>query len=222
MEDATCARRVEFYRRSARRLVCCARCPTECSKHSEITSRIKAYLRSHPEFADDHAAFIQGMGWDQNRWAPKQFPTAVGSQFTALRPPLRFSQDDLSNDPELAEKYIVLTRVDGHASWVSKPVLELMAAGGRIPENVDGGEIIRDKDGVSTGITMTSCPLSSLLMGPPGIFVDNAMGLVPIPDRTPAQVADYFKAAMHDALEVGLTSIHDAGGEDRYIGFFKE
>ena len=52
--------------------------------------------------------------------------------------------------------------------------------------------------------------------------MDNAVGLVPIPDETPAQVADYFKVAMHDALEVGLTSIHDAGGEDQYIGFFKE
>lgn len=64
---------------------------------------------------------------------------------------LRFSQDDLSNDPELAGKYIVLTRVDGHASWVSKPVLELMVAGGKIPESVGGGEIIRDKDGIPTG-----------------------------------------------------------------------
>ncbi|KAF9652242.1 hypothetical protein BDM02DRAFT_234555 [Thelephora ganbajun] len=141
----------------------------------EIISRIKGYLRSHPEVADDPTTFIQGMGWDQNRWMSKQFPTA----------------DDLSNDPELAGKYIVLARVDGHASWVSKPVLELMVASGKIPEGIDGGEIIRDENGVPT-------------------------------DRTPAQVADYFKIAMHDALEVGLTSIHDAGGEDRYIDFFKE
>lgn len=48
------------------------------------------------------------------------------------------------------------------------------------------------------------------------------MGLVPVPDRTSAQVADYFKIAMRDALEVGLTNIHDAGGEDQYIDFFKE
>jgi len=97
-----------------------------------------------------------------------------------------------------------------------------MAAGGRIPDNVDGGEIIRDKNGVPTGITPTSDLPSSLLMDPLGTFVDNAMGLVPIPDRTSEQVANYFKTAMHDALEVGLTSIHDAGGEDQYIGFFKE
>ena len=52
--------------------------------------------------------------------------------------------------------------------------------------------------------------------------MDNAMGLVPVPDETPAQVVENFRVVMHDALEVGLTSIHDAGGEDQYIGFFKE
>ena len=97
-----------------------------------------------------------------------------------------------------------------------------MIAGGKIPEGVDGGEIVRDKDGVPTGMTLTSSLPSALLIDPSGTFVDNAMGFVPIPDRTPVQVADYFETTMHDALEAGLTSIHDAGGEDRYIGFFKE
>ena len=97
-----------------------------------------------------------------------------------------------------------------------------MIASGRIPEDVDGGEIIRDKDGVPTGITLEFDFLSLSLTSCLGTFVDNAMGLVPVPDRTPAQVADYFKTAMHDALEVGLTSIHDAGGEDQHIDFFKE
>lgn len=60
----------------------CVTCPTERPKFPEIISRIKTYLRSHPEVANDPAAFIQGMGWDQNRWESKEFPTAVGSQFT--------------------------------------------------------------------------------------------------------------------------------------------
>jgi len=97
-----------------------------------------------------------------------------------------------------------------------------MVAGGKIPEDVGGGEIIRDKDGVPTGIVPVFGSPSLPLMDFLGTFVDNAMGLVPIPEETPAQVADYFKVVMHDALEVGLTSIHDAGGEDQYIGFFKE
>jgi predicted amidohydrolase YtcJ len=48
------------------------------------------------------------------------------------------------------------------------------------------------------------------------------MDLVPIPDKTPAQVAGYFNTAMRDALEVGLTSIHDAGGQDQHISFYKQ
>jgi predicted amidohydrolase YtcJ len=48
------------------------------------------------------------------------------------------------------------------------------------------------------------------------------MSLVPVPDKTPAQVLAYFKTAMQDALEVGLTNIHDAGGQDQYIDFYKE
>ena len=48
------------------------------------------------------------------------------------------------------------------------------------------------------------------------------MLLVPIPGETSSQVAENFKVAMRDALEVGLTCIHDAGGEDQYIDFFKE
>jgi len=91
-----------------------------------------------------------------------------------------------------------------------------------MPENVGGGEIIRNKDGVPTGIMLVFGLPSLSLTDCPGTFVDNAMSLVPIPDQTPAQVADYFKTTMDDALEVGLTSIHDAGGEDRHIGFFKE
>lgn len=97
-----------------------------------------------------------------------------------------------------------------------------MIAGGKIPEDVDGGEIIRDKNGIPTGTTLAFGLLLALLMDCSGTFVDNAMALVSIPDETPTQVANYFKVVMRDALEVGLTSIHDAGGEDQRIDFFKE
>ncbi len=41
-----------------------------------------------------------------------------------------------------------LTRVDGHARWVSPAVLELI---GDLPETVDGGVIVRDDLGRATG-----------------------------------------------------------------------
>jgi len=54
-----------------------------------------------------------------------------------------------------------------------------------------------------------------------GIFVDNAMNLVPIPEWSEAQTTQYFETAARDALSVGLTSIHDASSTPDQIAFFK-
>lgn len=50
--------------------------------------------------------------------------------------------------PILKGRLISLTRVDGHARWVSPAVLELI---GDLPETVDGGVIVRDEHGTATG-----------------------------------------------------------------------
>jgi len=49
----------------------------------------------------------------------------------------------------LKGRLISLSRVDGHARWVSGAVLDLMS---NLPEKVDGGLILRDEDGKPTGI----------------------------------------------------------------------
>jgi hypothetical protein len=46
------------------------------------------------------------------------------------------------------------------------------------------------------------------------------MDLVPIPPWTDDQMDDYFQRTMKDALEHGLTSVHDALSEPSYIKFF--
>ena len=43
----------------------------------------------------------------------------------------------------------MLYRVDVHAMWVSSKVLELL---GPLPQTIEGGEIVRDKDGTPTGL----------------------------------------------------------------------
>lgn len=48
------------------------------------------------------------------------------------------------------------------------------------------------------------------------------MALVPFPKRTPARLQEYFDKTMEDALQVGLTSIHDASGEDQNVEFYKK
>lgn len=48
----------------------------------------------------------------------------------------------------VAGRPIVLQSKDGHALWVSKKVLQAM---GSIPDEVEGGIIIRDSSGKPTG-----------------------------------------------------------------------
>lgn len=102
-------------------------------------------------------------------------------------------QTDLSTDPLLTGRPIALSRKDGHASWVSTTVLEIMESSGKLPSTIQGGKILRDSDGKPTGI-----------------FLDNALSLIPLPPWSSSQLTEYFDRTMKDALSVGLTSIHDA------------
>ncbi|KAF8627222.1 hypothetical protein AX15_004474 [Amanita polypyramis BW_CC] len=108
---------------------------------------------------------------------------------------------DLDEDPLLKGRPIMLVRIDGHARLVSPAILEVM---GDLPDHVEGGEIIRDSDGKPTGL-----------------FVDNAMSLVPAPTWTDEQMSGYFETTMNEALSSGLTSIHDAASQPHHIEFLK-
>lgn len=55
-----------------------------------------------------------------------------------------------------------------------------------------------------------------------GIFVDNAMALIPKPTWTNQTLKQYFATAMKDAVSYGLTSIHDAGTYPDHIQFYKQ
>ncbi|KAF9562894.1 hypothetical protein CPC08DRAFT_706411 [Agrocybe pediades] len=152
----------------------------------EVIDRIKAYIQSHPDAGKSSTRWIEGMGWDQTKWVGAKFPTAA----------------DLDKDPLLKRRFISLSRVDGHARWVSSAVLGLMPD---LPEKVEGGNIVRDDAG-----------------NPTGIFVDNAMSLIPIPPWTHDQISSFFDVTMKEALSYGLTSIHDADTKPAHVEFFRE
>ncbi|KAG1807812.1 amidohydrolase family-domain-containing protein [Suillus subaureus] len=158
----------------------------DCASVDEVLSRLKAYVISHPDILGDPTRWIEGMGWDQNKWPGAQYPHA----------------DDFDREPLLRGRRISLARIDVHASWVSNRVLQLMAP---LPENIDGGLIIRDGHGK-----------------PIGIFVDNAMDLVPSQPFSEARAMEYFTRAGSDALAVGLTSVHDAFSVPEEIRFYKK
>ncbi|KAH7924458.1 hypothetical protein BV22DRAFT_1013302 [Leucogyrophana mollusca] len=157
-----------------------------CRSIDEILQRLKAYVLSHPDVLNDPSRWIEGMGWDQTQWSDTRYPHA----------------DDFDAEPLLRGRRISLQRVDGHASWVSNRVLQLM---GNLPSEVSGGAVIRDEKGKPTGI-----------------LIDNAMLLIPAPPASKAQVLEYINRTITDALAVGLTSIHDAEATPRMIAGFKE
>ncbi len=127
--------------------------------------------------ANADAGWIIGHGWNQVLWPDKKFPTAK----------------DL--DAVVADRPIVLSRVDGHAVWVNTRALKI-AGITRSTADPQGGQIVRDATGEATGV-----------------LVDTASALVEqhIPAPTDAELQRALHAAMSDVASLGLTGVHDAG-----------
>jgi predicted amidohydrolase YtcJ len=77
--------------------------------------------------------WIRGTAWDQNLWAGRQFPDAVGISKAAPDNP------------------VSLERVDGHAIWVNRKAMEIADINARTPDP-QGGRILRDANGAPTGV----------------------------------------------------------------------
>ncbi len=118
-----------------------------------------------------------GRGWDQNDWPGKAFPTKA------------------SLDAALPGLPVVLSRVDGHAVWVSSAALQ---RAGVTKATVDppGGRILRDERGEPTGV-----------------LVDAATALVDrlVPKPTPDELRRQLKLALERCAQLGLTGVHEAG-----------
>ncbi|CCM03220.1 uncharacterized protein FIBRA_05344 [Fibroporia radiculosa] len=158
----------------------------------DVLDRIEDYAASHPTASDDSEHWITGFGWDQTRWKDWKggFPT----------------KDDLESRALLANRSLALSRVDGHALWVSTRALELTMAnipGGSWPD-VEGGEVVTDEKG-----------------DPTGVFLDAAMSLVPVPPPTQDEMEEHLEWAINDVLAVGLTSVHDAAVSIEMLKVFK-
>ena len=66
-------------------------------------------------------------------------------------------KDDLEREPLLRGRSVLLARSDYHAYWVSNTILSKLDS---LPDEVDGGLIVRDKAGKPTG------PSDFSLVGP--------------------------------------------------------
>lgn len=54
----------------------------------DVIDRLKTYILDHPPIHNDAAVWVDGMGWDQNKFDPPVFPTAV-REILQLKPCLR-------------------------------------------------------------------------------------------------------------------------------------
>lgn len=131
--------------------------------------------------------WIQGRGWNQTQWPSNAFPTAA------------------SLDKYFPDQPVWLARVDGHTGWANS---KAMALAGITKDTLspDGGEIIKDKNGMPTGV-----------------FIDNAMDLInqSIAPLTVQEQKQVLVKAMDSLASFGLTSVHDAGIDTDNLNAFK-
>lgn len=125
----------------------------------------------------ENDGWIIGRGWNQVNWPGKQFPSKQ------------------SLDEAFPDIPIMLTRVDGHASWVNSKALEL-AGINSVTVDPSGGEIKK----LDTG-------------EPSGVLIDNAMYLVEqvLPPVDNNITSNRLRTAQQHLLSLGITSMHDAG-----------
>ncbi len=96
---------------------------------------------------------------------------------------------------------VMVNRYDGHMALANSAALKLAGIDKNTP-NPEGGEIVKDP---RTG-------------EPTGVLKDEAMGLVNavIPSMTTTELDESLQRAVHEALRLGITQVHDMGS---YGGF---
>ncbi len=142
----------------------------ELPSKAQALDRVRARALQTP--AD---GWITGQGWSQELWGDRAFPTRADLDAVAPHNP------------------VYLSAKSGHAAWVNSRALAIAGVEDSTP-NPEGGEILRDEQGVATGL-----------------LLETAMDIVSerVPSPSPEQLAELMKLAQADALRRGLTMIHD-------------
>jgi predicted amidohydrolase YtcJ len=147
----------------------------DLSATTSLPGALKAigeYARTRPQ-----GAWLHGRGWNQENWKLGRFPSAA------------------ELDGAVGDRPAWLQRVDGHAGWANSRALAAAGITNATPDPV-GGKIMRDANGVATGV-----------------LVDAAQELVNrvVPKLGEDEARRQLDAALREMARVGLTSAHDAG-----------
>jgi len=146
--------------------------------------------------------WIIGRGWHQEKWNPAPAKNYLGY-------PYHEELDKVSPDNP-----VMLSHASGHSSYVNAKAMELASinAGTKNPE---GGEIVKDKNGVIVGV-----------------LAETAQGLVGKAYRDwvnqqsetvqKANWAQSIQLAEEECLKKGVTSFQDAGSSFEQVAWMKE
>ncbi|HEY7292877.1 MAG TPA: amidohydrolase [Vicinamibacterales bacterium] len=136
---------------------------------AEFARRITERARSKP------GDWILGGDWDDQRWSPPSLPT-------------RALIDDSTNGTP-----VFVTRYDGHMALANSAALGRAGITERTPDP-PGGEIVRDAQGIPTGV-----------------LKDAAMNAVQnvVPKMTEQERTSVIRSALKHAASLGVTSVQD-------------
>lgn len=136
---------------------------------ADLQQRLRSYAAAHPEGP------IYGRGWIETHWPERRFPNRA----------------DL--DAVVADRPVLLERVDGHAAVANSAALQLAQIGDSTPDP-DGGSIERDASGAATGM-----------------LIDNAANLVQarFPAPTPAMRRQALLQGARIYAQRGWTGVHN-------------
>jgi predicted amidohydrolase YtcJ len=147
--------------------------------------------------------WIMGRGWHQSKWEQQPEIIVKGFQTHA-----RLSAVSPKNP-------VFLRHASGHAAFANAKAMEIAGVNQLAIEGVDseieGGEIIRDKNG-----------------NPTGIFSERAMGIIQkyLPEKDETRNKTALELAIKACQRNGITSFHDASADqltiDRYQQFKDE
>ncbi|MGM0479896.1 MAG: amidohydrolase [Bacteroidota bacterium] len=154
---------------------------TDTESYAALLQKVKKHA------AKSNSSVIYGRGWDQSLWSESAMP----------------DNDDLNE--LFPDTPVALGRVDGHTMLVNRAMLERAEID--TTTQVEGGDIITDKQGALTGILM-----------------DHAIDLIQphLPQPTPAQIKEQIMVLQQELFALGITHIHEAGLTHQDLAMLRE
>lgn len=137
----------------------------------EAALMVKEAAEKHPE----QTGWMRGFSWYHIFWDNKQMPTYA------------------SLDKYFPDRPVCLLHAEVHGAWINSAAMKIIGLDKNTPD-IDGGKIIRDKDGNPTGV---------LLEAATGLATKYAY------DFTEEEEKSLIHAFMDAAKELGITSVND-------------